>query len=368
MELGASEAQPLSDIAAEACKRFNMPAVYVAVATTKGIQFGVGGYRINEPNLKILASSKDRVTTASITKPFTAMVAMALHEKNILPMGRTFSKLFPETTGFIDPGFGDATPLRLMTHQCGLPNATGDEILTKTVPSGAERFALSGAPLDRYKYLLRLLQFPPTATKGKYTYSSPGYIVLAAMEERAARSKFEDLVSKYVFRPLGLKSAAVGLPGTPGKTDQPTYYPYKNGIPGPSFPGNPQNDQSALNSSTGRIVLTIDDLARFGWAFVAGAEGVGLGLLPSTYKICITPDREVPTRTPVWEVVDRNYVGRVLEHTGQNGDQRGFWSNSLIIVSPSKKLVVAIMSNRGEAWDGLFFARDEILKNFLKLK
>ncbi len=344
----------------KALTKYNTPALYAAVATPDGIFVASRGIRMLGKTAK--ADFRDKVRIASITKPFTAAMIMKLNEKSKLSTSDTISKLYPEAVGLIDPGYEKTPILDFLLHRSGATNVEPPEMASKSVPPGAKNYAPAGVQFDRFGYMLRLLQVAPSKTKGKYAYSNPAYVVLAAISERATGSEYEDLVERYVFNPLGLKSAGFGMPGHDGQLDQPAYHPYDKGVARRIFEGSPVNDQGRLAASQGGIHLSIGDLARFGWAFVAAFNGKPIGFSAQTYQTMMTPSAEVATRTPVWEVVQTSSMGQALEHTGQNGDSRGNWSNSILTLSPERRIVVAVATNRGEAWQCLYELRDALAK------
>jgi CubicO group peptidase (beta-lactamase class C family) len=57
-------------------------------------------------------------------------------------------------------------------------------------------------------------QFGPTPRPllpgGRCSYSNVGYVVAAAVAERAAAATWEDLMAEQVFGPLGMSSAGLG--------------------------------------------------------------------------------------------------------------------------------------------------------------
>lgn len=339
-------------------EKFDLPAVYGAIATSDGILAAAAGVRRRGDTTR--ASRVDRVRIGSVSKPFTSTATMKAIELRRFASTTRIGELFPEMDGFIRPEYLKVTIEDLLLHTAGLTNTEPPEMNQKRVPAEAVQFAIPGVPYTRYAYTLRLLQCVPTTAFGKYNYSNPGYIALATALERATRVPFEEFVRANVFAPLGLSTAMYGMPGSEGGLEQPWYHPVKNGTSLPPFSGSPRNDQAAIAASQGGVCLSIRDLARFGQVFLGAGADRPAGLSPGSYRQLIMASPRVASRTLAWEIAQHDKLGKTLQHTGTNGDPRGAWSNAVLTIAPDKHLCVAIATNRGEAWDAIFAARDAL--------
>jgi CubicO group peptidase (beta-lactamase class C family) len=100
----------------------------------------------------------------SITKQFTAMTFMQLHEKGLLTIDDPLIKYYPNF-----PNGEKITIHHLLTHTSGIPNFTSFPEYTKTM-------MLSSPPektIERFMH--KSLEFEPGE---KFRYSNSGYIVL----------------------------------------------------------------------------------------------------------------------------------------------------------------------------------------------
>jgi CubicO group peptidase (beta-lactamase class C family) len=106
--------------------------------------------------------------------------------------------------GWRDCGWGGA---QLLSHRGGLEHDSRDGQLFEALYT--DRRSL---PEQRMAYVERALQEPPAVRPGSRPYySNSGFIIAAAIAERATGSSYEDLVRRHVFDPLGMKSVQFGV-------------------------------------------------------------------------------------------------------------------------------------------------------------
>jgi len=125
---------------------------------------------------------------ASLTKLITSLVALKLVDDGLLELDDTLSKFFNAPADK-----AQITIKQLMTHTSGLPAHENVYSLVKE-PSEAFDFILG----------LNLLDEPGKAV----VYSCLGYILLGRICEILGGESINILAKKWVFEPLGLKSAA----------------------------------------------------------------------------------------------------------------------------------------------------------------
>ncbi len=124
---------------------------------------------------------------ASLSKQFTAMAIMILYEDGKLELDDRVSVFVPEAP----PAWDAITIHHLLTHQSGVPNDN---------PVG----------LDREEFLAWAMEQPLEFTPGTgFTYSNPGYAVLAVVVDRVAGQPFESFVSDQIFVPLGMEDSSI---------------------------------------------------------------------------------------------------------------------------------------------------------------
>lgn len=121
----------------------------------------------------------------SLTKQFTAAVTLQLAARDVLELGWTLDRWFPEI-----PAAESLSIEHLLGHRSGL---------VRDVPEGEAQ--------DLDSVARSVLVQPPLGAPGeRIEYSNAGYVVLAAVLEKVAGQSFETLVTERLLAPLGLRA------------------------------------------------------------------------------------------------------------------------------------------------------------------
>lgn len=126
---------------------------------------------------------------ASITKPFTVIIAMQLVDAGRLALADTVARWLPEYAHG-----RRMTVEQLMNHTAGVPH--------RLLAEDAQEEPRTADEMVRAANALPLL-FEPGA---RSSYSSGGYTLLAAVLERAAGKSYDALLQEYVVRPAGVRA------------------------------------------------------------------------------------------------------------------------------------------------------------------
>ena len=201
----------------------------------------------------------------SLAKQFTAAAVLELERRDRLSLEDSLAKHLPGAP----PDKAGITIAQLLTHTAGLP---------ADVPSDA---AQPGSEVvDRETVLARILAQPLEAPPGSaWSYSNCGYVLLAAIVERAGGGSFHDLLREFFFEPAGMthtgfwgsapadRPAALGHDGFGNVLEDPTKRP-----------------ASWYDMGGGQIWSTLDDMRTWihalGNGTVLDAESVGRMLEP----------------------------------------------------------------------------------------
>jgi D-alanyl-D-alanine carboxypeptidase len=167
------------------------PGLSVLVLRSGVVAFsGSRGMADLEANIPI--GSRTAFDLASVSKQFTGMLAMMLHQEGRLDYDVPVVRYLPELSRF-GPGI---TVRHLLTHTSGLPDYY-DAIAPSTADGGwvSNRQALAflahwGEPA-----------FPPG---DRFAYSDVGYEMLALVLEKAGGEPFGDLLRRRIFDALGM--------------------------------------------------------------------------------------------------------------------------------------------------------------------
>ncbi len=157
------------------------------------------GFGSADLNKKIPINSHTDFYLASVSKEFTTMAVMILHDRGLLRFDDKVYKILP---GF--PSYGkDITIRSLMTHTSGLPDyysLLGYSHDFKGITNG-----------DVWNLLLKQdsLNFPPGS---RYQYSNSGYVILSMIVSKISGMPFAEFLKKNIFDRLHMKNTLVVTP------------------------------------------------------------------------------------------------------------------------------------------------------------
>jgi len=185
---------------------YKIPSVSLAIINHGKIEWAKT-YNIN--NEEIL-TPKTLFQAASISKPFTAIVALSLVESNKLSLDRNVNDML-STWKVPDNKYTEiekVTLRRLLSHTAGLTvhgfEGYSSSLTEQDLPSIIQ--ILNGEkPANSPR--VEPNNIPGTA----YSYSGGGYIVAQKMMEEVTQAKFSDLVHKIVFNPIKMESSTFEL-------------------------------------------------------------------------------------------------------------------------------------------------------------
>ncbi|MFE7610154.1 serine hydrolase domain-containing protein [Streptomyces celluloflavus] len=210
----------------------------------------------------------------SLTKAFTAALAMVLVDEGDLGLDRPLAGELPELRA-PDAVFGTEQTLRqLLSHSSGLPPGRDSEDL---------------ADATRRGYLADCARMRPIPVCGSsFSYSNVGYCVTGFLIEHAARMDWREALESIVLDPLGIEAASITADGP---------LPYVTGhavrTSGAATPV--RQTLPRIEASAGALALSAADLVAFGLLHTDGSPGVP-GLLDAR---ALAPMREpVPGADP----------------------------------------------------------------------
>jgi CubicO group peptidase (beta-lactamase class C family) len=157
-------------------------------------------------------STEDKFHLGSCTKAMTATLAAILVEKGFIAWDATLKELYPDIN--IHSDYADVTFDLLFAHRSGLA------------------YFSKGGDFGDLWQLVRSELYPPKETREiiavtqltqsakvkpclNYLYSNTGYMVAASILEKVMNESFEDLLYKYLFKPLNMKSCGFGPTSNP---------------------------------------------------------------------------------------------------------------------------------------------------------
>ena len=185
-----------------------------------------------------------RFQIASVSKQFAAAAVMLLAESGTVDPGEPVARWLPGSP----PQWRRVTLHHLLTHTAGVRHWGDAPGFQPSQPMG---------PGER----LTLIQQAPLLTEpgSRWLYSSPGYLLVGLIVERASGQPYPDFLTERILSPLGLASTTAGAtPAGPAMARG-----HRNSQPVPSW------DLSAM-AGTGDICSTVGDLARYTTALHSG--------------------------------------------------------------------------------------------------
>ncbi|MES2275533.1 MAG: serine hydrolase [Bacteroidota bacterium] len=145
---------------------------------------------------KQLLTNQTMFELASVSKQFTAMAIMQLHEKGKLGYDDSLNKYFP-----LIPYHG-ITINHLLHHTSGIPEFIGwDEKQVDVTRFNYNKDILAAIIKNK-----PALNFKPGDA---LAYSNTNYVLLALIVEKASGLSFSDYLDKNIFKPLGMAHTKV---------------------------------------------------------------------------------------------------------------------------------------------------------------
>ncbi len=184
-----SDAQRLDAILADLTREHGVPAAQLAVhidGRTMSVTASATGAHVE---------SDAKIPVGSITKAFTAALAMLLVSDGDLDLDDPLGEHLPELGSGPGDHAGTLTARQVLSHTSGLPASVGD-------PSVSPRGYLMTCR-D-----LRLVQ-PPGAG---FSYSNIGYVLVGRLIERITGMTWSDAVSTLLLGPLKIEPSFVAGP------------------------------------------------------------------------------------------------------------------------------------------------------------
>jgi len=192
---------------------------------------------------------------ASVSKQFTAMAIVLLHQQGLLDVDDDVRKHLPDL-----PDFGHTITLRhLLNHTSGLR----DHWSLWTMRGGRMDDVIRQEDIYRLVLRQRALNFEPGS---EFLYSNTGYMLLSEVVSTVSEQPFGEWMSENVFEPLAMHSTQI-------------YDDHMRIVPGRAYSygereqGMSKSVLSYANSGATSLFTTAEDLAKWLTNFRTGAVG-----------------------------------------------------------------------------------------------
>ena len=303
---------------------------------------------------------------SSMTKPVTGAAALLLAGDGLLSLDEPADRQLPELAdrrvlrapdGPLDdtvPADRPITVRDLLTFTAGFgldsrmfgaaepwPVMAAEEALGINT-LGPPRPAATPGPDE---WLARYATLPLIAQPGERWLYNTGATLLGILLGRAAGQPYEEVLASRVLAPLGMGGTAF-FAADPGRLAT-AYQPTPDGLVVADPPDGAWNSPPALADGAAGLVSTVDDLAAFARAMVAGT------LLPADRVAAMTSDQLTPGQRSYGGIGDDFTVSSWGWCTGvvTAGPKAGSWGwpgglGSLLHVDPVRDLTVVVLSQR----------------------
>lgn len=300
------------------------PSLSVAVVRNGKIVY-LGAFGFEDIKADRKATPQTLYPVASVTKAFTASLAVILHDRKVVDLDQPVMKYLPTNVSIsTTPALGATITLRqLASHTSGLPRG-----VPGPVQSVEAWYELDPQRLYDHLKNVKLESDPGTAEE----YSNLGFGLLGHALERAAGKPFELLLQELVCNPLQLGTTAI-------PTDDKLHFATGYDSSGSRF----EREASFRErlASSGGLVTSVEDLAKF----LAAQMKPGVfsnEMLAQLHTESMMSDGSKARTALGWSVDSSDYVGRILEKNG--GRSNG---SAWIGFAPEHEVGVAVVTNCG---------------------
>jgi len=229
------------------------PAALAVEVTTRSYEVAVRGVRVSAGAEYVSATAA--FPMGSMTKAMTATLAAVLVQEGKLTWSSKPSEILPEFSYLMRSDYAAVTLKDLLGHRAGIYAATTPEQIA-ALPE------VSGTATEQRLELSAwmLQQVPETTPLLRTAYSNGGYVLAAAMLERAGGGSYESLLQSKVFSPMG---STVSF-GTAGLGSEPMGHAMETpGTWSPVDPSSPEAAFPAFANPAGGAKLNGAAFARF---------------------------------------------------------------------------------------------------------
>ena len=332
--------QKLTQIVEKERFHYSLPGVVVGVWVPGQGEWmyasGIGDTATGE-----LTAVDNKMRIASITKTYTATVALQLIDEGKLTLDTTLDRFAPYV-----PLADKITVRHLLNHTSGLFTYSG-ETFTTTLLENPKTVWTPRQLID-----LGISQPATNAPGEQHSYSNTNYILLGVIVEQVTGRKVEEEVQRRILTPLGLSASSFPSAGTVTLAAPRSrgYWPQSDG----SFLDITEIDPSS-HWTSGAIVANAADLRIWG-------EALAQGKLLS---------KQMQNERLTWQSNphdSKKYYGlgimRYGEFLGHDGTMPGY--ESLVYHLPSRNATIVVLTNgmRGKI---LSSPPEEIFKEIVAL-
>lgn len=161
--------------------------------------FGLANLEFRVPN-----TNRTKYKIASITKAFTSVLVLQLHEQGKIDLTGTIDRYLPEYAG---EGAHRVTIHQLLNHTSGIDNFDKVKSAEDGIRNGLPTYQ---TPYTTDQLLAKFCSGPLVHEPGTvFDYNNADYIILGKIVERVSGEPFEEVLKKKILDPLKLTSTGM---------------------------------------------------------------------------------------------------------------------------------------------------------------
>jgi CubicO group peptidase (beta-lactamase class C family) len=275
-----SENESVNQVLAIVQRETEVPGIVAAIV--RGDQLaGIAAVGVRKFGDPTPITTADLMHLGSNTKAMTATMIATVIEEGKLDWDTSLAKIFPREAEAWHPDWRSVTLHQLLTHTASMPRDI-------SVPKEA-----GNTTTEQRRAILTQdwLKYPPETKPGTcFRYSNAGYLFAGLVAETVTGKSWETLMRERVFDPLCMKHTGFGVPGTPGKTDQPWGHSVLLGLR-----IHLQKDNPPWMGPAGTVHAPVADWSKFVVQHLQGERSetkTKLLLKPETFRKLHAPEKE----------------------------------------------------------------------------
>ena len=286
--------------------------------------FGLANFRFDVPNK---VQTKYRI--ASITKLFTSVLILQLHEQGRLDLNKTIKTYLPDYTG---PAADKVTLHQLLNHTSGIENMDKLKSADEAIKNGIPAYQLPHTTDQLLsQFASGALVHPPGSV---FDYNNADYIILGKIIERVSGKTYDQFLKAQILQPLDMMDTGMLYQHNIVHGLADTYFFREDlGILVPDLPHYPENWYAA-----GSLYSTINDLLKFSNALFGakllkkdslsrmikpGLDNYGYGLWSyetnidsKKYRVVKRPGQIMGAQSQLYHFLDEGVTVIILSNTG----------------------------------------------------
>jgi len=285
--------------------------------------FGIANIETKEP-----VTSKTFFCIASVSKQFSAVALMMLHEEGKLSLDDNVSTFFPH---FKAPFFKTITLRHLLSHTSGIPDAR---------PRNDRNFVLTAIDETSYVYMEELdkLNFEPGTA---YEYMNPTYQLMYTIIEKASGMKFDDFMRARIFDVAGMSESIYFEDGKPIPHFSHGYRLNRNGE---GFEKYDYGEASFFaTKADGGLYTSVEEFAQWEMALRSNLLISKKMSEEAWSKKIDIPDTSYTGYGYGWFIEEKQGLPKKVYHTGDNGGYQIYAGRY-----PDKEILYLIFATRND--------------------